>query len=60
MLGLIAVSAIVILGIFLQSLFAAKQVEQAAAPPPRQVLVTAADTAHGRLLRPEDVRWQVK
>jgi pilus assembly protein CpaB len=59
LLGLIAVSAIVILGIFLQSLFATKQVEQAAAPPPRQVLVAASDMPHGRLLRPEDVRWQV-
>ncbi len=60
LLGLIAVSAMVILGIFLQSLFAAKQVEQAAPPPPpKQVLVAAADLPHGRLLRPEDVRWQM-
>jgi pilus assembly protein CpaB len=55
--GLIAVSAIVILGIFLQSLFAAKPAQQVAAPP-KQVLVAAADLPHGQLLRPEDVRWQ--
>jgi pilus assembly protein CpaB len=60
LLGLIAVSAIVILGMFLQSLFAAKPEQQAAAPPPppKQVLVASADLPHGRLLRPEDVRWQ--
>ena len=60
LLGLIAVSAMVILGIFLQSLLAPKAAEQAAAPPPppKQVLVAAADMPHGRLLRPEDVRWQ--
>jgi pilus assembly protein CpaB len=60
LLGLIAVSAIVILGMFLQSLFAARPEQQAVAPPPppKQVLVAAADLPHGRLLRPEDVRWQ--
>ena len=60
LLGLIAVSAMVILGIFLQSLLAPKAAEQVAVPPPppKQVLVAAADMPHGRLLRPEDVRWQ--
>jgi pilus assembly protein CpaB len=57
LLGLIAVSALVIMGIFLQSMFATQQAEQPAAPP-KQVLVAAADMPHGRLLRPEDVRWQ--
>jgi pilus assembly protein CpaB len=57
LLGLIAVSALVIVGIFLQSLLAQKPVEQAVAPP-KMVLVAAADLPHGTLLRPEDVRWQ--
>jgi len=57
LLGLIAVSAIVILGIFLQSLLMPKPEQQVAAPP-KQVLVAAADMPHGRLMRPEDVRWQ--
>jgi pilus assembly protein CpaB len=57
LIGLIAVSFFVILGIFLQSVLTPKPVEQVAAPP-KQVLVAAADMPHGRLLRPEDVRWQ--
>jgi|HubBroStandDraft_1064217.scaffolds.fasta_scaffold00087_26 pilus assembly protein CpaB len=57
LLGLIAVCAIVILGIFLRSLFEVPPAEHAAVPP-RQVLVAAAALPHGRLLRPEDVKWQ--
>jgi pilus assembly protein CpaB len=58
LLGLIAVSALVIVGIFLQSLLATQPAQQQAAAPPKMVLVAAADLAHGTLLRPEDVRWQ--
>jgi pilus assembly protein CpaB len=57
LLGLIAISALLILGVFLQSLFQSAPVEHVAAPP-KQVLVAAADLPHGRLLRPEDVKWQ--
>jgi pilus assembly protein CpaB len=57
LLGLIAISALLILGVFLQSLFQSAPVEHVAAPP-KQVLVAAIDLPHGRLLRPEDVKWQ--
>src|ERR1700735_2702637 len=56
--GLIAVSGFVIIAIFLQSLFAAAPQAPQAAAPSKQVLVAAADLPHGRLLRPEDVKWQ--
>jgi pilus assembly protein CpaB len=56
--GLIAVSGFVIIAIFLQSLFAAAPPAPQAAAPSKQVLVAAAELPHGRLLRPEDVKWQ--
>ncbi|MGB8842037.1 MAG: Flp pilus assembly protein CpaB [Aliidongia sp.] len=55
--GLIAVSAFVILGIFLQSLLAAKPTDKPVAIA-NQVLVAAANLPRGRLLRPEDVKWK--
>jgi pilus assembly protein CpaB len=55
--GLIAVSAFVILGIFLQSLLTVKPADQPVAVA-NQILVAAENLPRGRLLRPEDVKWK--